>query len=340
MLFLGLVLGLFGLGKIMRVPPRLIGSVIVMLWAAIVVAHLILPSDNPLPRAFGGSLQSWLVIGGVGALALGYRRLLNWLRGSAPEIKAPQKATFSSSELDRYARHIILREIGGQGQKRLKNAKILVIGAGGLGSPALLYLAAAGVGTIGLVDDDTVSNSNLQRQILFRDADIGAPKVDVAAATLRALNPFITLRPYTDRLTADMAPALFADYDIILDGTDNFETRYLINAVCVKLGKPLISGAISQWEGQVSLFLAPGPCYACLFPEAPADGLAPSCAEAGVIGALPGVIGAMMATEAIKYITGAGQTLHGRLHIHDALWNEHRTLKISRNPACKICGNA
>lgn len=340
MLFFGLVLGLFGLGRIMRVPTKLVSSMIGILWAAVVLTHLVLPPQNPLPRAFGGSLQSWLVIGGVGVLIFGYRRLLNRLRGSASTAPPPQAAAFSSSELDRYARHILLREVGGQGQKRLKEAKVLVIGAGGIGSPVLLYLAAAGVGEIGLIDDDTVSNSNLQRQILFRDNDIGARKVHAAAAALRALNPFISLRPYTERVTADRAADLFSHYDLILDGTDNFETRYLVNAACVQLSKPLISGAISQWEGQISLFQSPGPCFACLFPQAPADGLAPSCAEAGVIGALPGVIGAMMATEAIKFITGAGQTLHGRLHIHDALWNEHRTLKITRDPACKICGDA
>jgi molybdopterin/thiamine biosynthesis adenylyltransferase len=196
------------------------------------------------------------------------------------------------------------------------------------------------VGTIGLIDDDTVSNSNLQRQILFRDDDIGMRKTDAAAAAMRALNPFISVQPYTERLTEEAAVKLITQYDLVLDGTDNFVTRHLVNATCVALGKPLISGAISQWEGQVSLFQAPGPCYACVFPKVPADGLAPSCAEAGVVGALPGVIGAMMATEAIKHITGAGQTLHGRLHIHDALWNEHRTLKINRDPMCKICGNA
>ena len=338
MLFLGLSVGLFILGKVLRVPMRLIGMTIGMLWGAIVLAHLALPADNPLPRVFGGSLQSWLVLGGAGGVVFGYRRLLKRLHRSTQGEAAPHSAAFSSSELDRYARHIVLREIGGQGQKRLKAAKVLVVGAGGLGSPALLYLAAAGVGTIGLIDDDTVSNSNLQRQVLFRDADIGTPKVHAAAAALRALNPFIEIRPYAFRLSDENAPELFQDYDLILDGTDSSATRYCVNAACVGLNKPLISGAISQWEGQISVFQSPGPCYACLFPAAAADGLAPSCAEAGVIGALPGVIGAVMATEAIKHITGAGQTLQGRLHLHDALWGEHRTLKIKRDPVCKICG--
>ena len=342
MLFLTLCAGLLILGKVMRVPIRLIGGVVGLLWLGVVLAHLFLPAENPLPRAFGGTLQGWLVFGGVGLLALGYRALLARLRRKAEVPSKPTGATpaFSSSELDRYARHIVLREIGGQGQKRLKKAKVLVVGAGGLGSPALLYLAAAGVGEIGVIDDDTVSNSNLQRQILFRDSDIGAPKVEAAAAALRALNPFITVRPYRQRLTAETAGGIIADYDLVLDGTDSFATRSLVNAACVTQGKPLISGAISQWEGQLSLFGAPGPCYACLFPSAPADGLAPSCAEAGVVGALPGVIGAMMAGEAIKFITGAGQGLQGRLMIHDALWVENRTIAIRRDPACPVCGPA
>ena len=196
-------------------------------------------------------------------------------------------------ELNRYARHIVLRELGGGGQRKLKEAKVLVIGAGGLGSPALLYLAAAGVGTIGVIDDDSVDGSNLQRQIIHRDQDIDTPKVFSAQAAMQALNPFVTVKPYHRRLTADLAAKLFAEYDLILDGSDNFDTRYLANRAAVATGKPLISGAITQWEGQISLYhpASGAPCFECLFPSRPAEGLAPSCAEAGVIAPLPGIIG-------------------------------------------------
>ena len=202
----------------------------------------------------------------------------------------------------------MLREVGGPGQKALKNARVLVVGAGGLGSPALLYLAAAGVGTIGVIDDDTVSNSNLQRQVIHRDADIGLAKVFSAEAAMKAQNPYITVRPYNRRLSEEIAETLFTDYDLVLEGSDNFATRYLVNRVAAKLGIPVVGGAISQWEGQLAVWdpAHDAPCYQCVFPEAPAEGLAPTCAEAGVIGPLPGVIGTMMASEAIKIITGAG----------------------------------
>ncbi|EBA18748.1 molybdopterin biosynthesis protein MoeB, putative [Roseobacter sp. SK209-2-6] len=247
--------------------------------------------------------------------------------------------TFSGTELERYARHIVLRELGGPGQKRLKQAKVLVIGAGGLGAPALQYLAAAGVGTIGVIDDDIVENANLQRQVIHRDKDIGTPKVFSAQAAMEAQNPYVIVRPYHRRLDAEIATELFSEYDLILDGTDNFDTRYLVNRTAVALGKPLISGALSQWEGQLSLFHPKqgGPCYQCIFPEAPAMGLAPSCSEAGVIGPLPGVVGSMMAVEAIKHITGAGMVLRDELLIYDALYGESRKIRLSRNEECPIC---
>ena len=230
--------------------------------------------------------------------------------------------------------------MGGTGQRRLKAAKVLVVGAGGLGSPVLLYLAAAGVGTIGVVDDDTVSLSNLQRQVIHRTADIGRPKVVSARDAMLALNPRIEVHAHDLRLTEAEAGALIADYDLILDGSDNFETRHLVNRACVAAGKPLLSGAIAQWEGQLSLFdpARGAPCLACVFPVIPAAGLAPSCAEAGVVGALPGVIGTMMASEAIKEITGAGQGLRGRLLIHDALWGESRQIVVKRRNDCPVCG--
>lgn len=252
---------------------------------------------------------------------------------------APQ-TQMSDAELDRYARHIVLREVGGQGQSKLRRSRVLVIGAGGLGSPVLSYLAAAGVGTIGIIDDDTVSLSNLQRQVLFNEDQLDMPKVFAAQSQLAKLNPFITVLPFNRRLTADDAEQLFADYDLIIDGTDNFAARQLVNGASVATGKPLLSGAITQWEGQISMFNAnpTTPCYACLFPIEPADGLAPDCAAAGVMGALPGIIGSMMAAEAIKHITDAGQILSGQMLIFDALYNETRKLKITKNPKCHVCG--
>lgn len=247
---------------------------------------------------------------------------------------------FSDEELERYARHIILREIGGPGQARLRRADIAVIGAGGLGSPALLYLAAAGAGRLRVIDDDVVSLSNLQRQVLHRTADVGRPKIESAAETLAALNPGVAVVGIEQRLTEANAERLLLGADLILDGSDNFATRRLANREAVRLGIPLLSGAIGQWEGQISLFdsAAGGPCYDCLFPEDPAPGLAPACAEAGVLGALAGVIGAMMAVEAVKHLARAGETLSGRLLLYDALSAETRTIRIDRRPDCAVCG--
>ena len=270
-----------------------------------------------------------------------YVRMLKKIRQKPKDqsiTKAPD-GEMSDTELDRYARHIVLRELGGAGQQRLRKAKVLVVGAGGLGSPVLQYLAAAGVGTIGVIDDDHVSLSNLQRQVLFDEEQLDMPKVFAAHLKLAALNPHIEIRPYNRRLDADNAEALIADYDLVLDGTDSFKTRSLVNQACVARSVPLISGAITQWEGQVTLFeSAKGtPCYACLFPEEPADGLAPSCAEAGVVGALPGIIGSIMAAEAIKHITGAGQTLSGEMLIFDALYGESRKITLQKTDDCPVC---
>jgi molybdopterin/thiamine biosynthesis adenylyltransferase len=246
----------------------------------------------------------------------------------------------SETEMDRYARHIVLREIGGQGQARLRKSRVLVVGAGGLGSPVLSYLAAAGVGTIGVIDDDTVSLSNLQRQVLFDEDQLEMPKVFAAQAKLKKLNPFVQILSYNRRLTDPDAEILIADFDLVIDGTDNFTTRQLVNTACVNMGKPLISGAITQWEGQISVFNADAnsPCYTCIFPSEPADGLAPDCAAAGVMGALPGIIGSMMASEAIKHITGAGKTLSGQLLIFDALYGDIRKVAIQKSANCPTCG--
>lgn len=247
---------------------------------------------------------------------------------------------FSDEELERYARHIILREVGGPGQTRISDARIAIVGAGGLGSPALLYLAAAGVGTLGIIDDDVVSLSNLQRQIVHATGSVGQPKTASAAETLARVNPHPTIKRHDLRLTPDNARDLLADYQLVLDGSDNFDTRYLVNATCAGLEIPLIAGAMTQWEGQLSLYHpAEGtPCYQCIFPEPPAEGLVPTCAEAGVLGSLAGVIGSMMATEALKHITGAGKTLRGELLIHDALWGESRKMTIKPRADCPVCG--
>lgn len=248
--------------------------------------------------------------------------------------------SFSPDELDRYARHIILREVGGPGQQRLKRAHVTVIGAGGLGSPALLYLAAAGVGSLRIIDDDIVSLSNLQRQVLHDTAHVGTAKTASAEIALARINPHVTVETHAQRLTHENAATLLANTDLVLDGTDSFETRTLVNATCAALETPLLSGALSQWEGQVTLFhpTSGTPCYACVFPTPPAPGQAPSCAEAGVLGALAGTIGSIMAGEAIKFITGAGKPLAGEMLIQDALWGETRKIRLTRRPGCPVCG--
>lgn len=249
-------------------------------------------------------------------------------------------STFSEAELARYSRHMILHEIGGPGQRALKAARVLVVGAGGLGAPALLYLAAAGVGMIGIVDDDVVEVSNLQRQVIHATARVGEKKTASAAKALRALNPHVAVAEHDLRLDADNAGDLFAGYDLILDGTDNFPIRLAINAAAVAARVPVVGGMLSQWEGQLAVWdpAHGGPCLACIFPEAPAAGLAPSCAEAGVLGPLPGIIGTMMAGEAVKLITGAGEPLRGRLLIWDALHAEPRVIRLRRDPGCAVCG--
>ncbi|MEQ9259540.1 MAG: HesA/MoeB/ThiF family protein [Roseovarius sp.] len=343
LLVLAMAAVLWGVGMAMGAPHRLRWGMIGMLWAGVVLLHLILPDGHPLRMATGESAALWLMVGGFAALVLAYRWGLRKLRaragGEAGEA-AGKPGRFTEAELDRYARHIVLREIGGPGQKALKEAKVLVIGAGGLGSPALLYLAAGGVGTIGVIDGDVVENSNLQRQVLHRDADIGRPKAHSAADAMVAQNPAVVVRPYHRRLTEEIAEALFAEYDVILDGTDNFETRYLSNRAAHATGKPLVSGALAQWEGQLSVFetVKGTPCYQCIFPEEPPAGLAPSCADAGVLGPLPGVVGAMMAAETIKLIAGAGQPLRGEMLIYDALYGESRKIGLTRRADCPVCG--
>ena len=245
----------------------------------------------------------------------------------------------SNDEILRYSRHLIMPEVGMEGQQRLKAAKVLCVGAGGLGSPLALYLAAAGVGTLGLVDFDVVDTTNLQRQIIHTTADVGRKKLDSAAEKLKAINPFLEVRTFETRLTSDNALELTRQFDMVVDGTDNFPTRYLVNDACVLTGKPNVYGSIFRFEGQVSVFATrQGPCYRCLYPEPPPPGLVPSCAEGGVLGILPGLVGVMQATEAVKLILGRGEPLVGRLLLVDALGMRFRELKLRKDPGCPACG--
>ena len=248
-------------------------------------------------------------------------------------------APLRADQFERYRRHLSLPEFGLEGQQKLLESRVLLIGAGGLGCPAAQYLAAAGVGVLGLIDDDIVSVSNLQRQILYSTADVGRPKVDAARERLLGLNPGVDVRTYSLRLDSSNALELFADYDVIVDGTDNFPTRYLTNDACVLLGKPNVHGSIFRFEGQASVFDARhGPCYRCLYPEPPPPGAAPSCAEGGVLGILPGTIALVQATETLKILTGLGESLYGRLLHYDALDMSWREFKMQKDPACPVCG--
>jgi adenylyltransferase/sulfurtransferase len=249
----------------------------------------------------------------------------------------------NDEELERYARHIVLREVGGVGQAKIRGSRVLIVGAGGLGSPCALYLTAAGVGHLGLVDDDVVSLSNLQRQILFSTADVGAPKVQAAAAHLGALNPGVMVAAHPVRLTAENVQALIADYDIVADGSDNFETRFLLNDACYFAKKILVSAAVTEFDGQLATFKAwdksgAYPCYRCLFPAPPPAGTTPSCSETGVLGAAAGVMGSLQALEILKQITGIGESLAGKILITDTLAARFRTVALSPDPACPLCG--
>lgn len=352
MLALGLALLIVGFGQVMGVPWRARFLMLGLLYVVVMAVHLLLPAGHALREALGGSEEPWIILGLLVAVGLIYREGLSRLRARAEdagdargdagaEVANPQ-GPFNDDELERYARHITLPEIGGVGQKRLKQAKVLVVGAGGLGAPILLYLGAAGVGRIGVIDPDMVDLSNLQRQVIHTDEGQGLPKVFSAQRAIAAINPFVEVRPYNRALTEDIAAELFADYDLILDGTDSYATRAMINRAAVATGTPVIAGAISAWEGQVTLYnpARGAPCMACVFPDAPDPSKVRTCSETGVIGALPGVIGSMMALEAVKEIAGAGEGLRGRMVIHDALHVETRVMKIGRRSGCAVCGGA
>ena len=331
------VLWVIGWAMSARIQQRWI--MILVVFCAVISGHLVLPIAHPLRMNTGGSWQVWALLAAFVAVIWVYRQGLRKLRGKVQPEAVANDGAMSDTELDRYARHIVMPEIGGSGQMLLRKSRVLVVGAGGLGAPALQYLAAAGVGTIGIVDDDVVDATNLQRQVIHRDEDIGLPKVVSAARALRALNPYVRVKTYQQRLTVDIAEAVISNYDIVLDGTDNFETRYLVNQACIAQAVPLVSGALSQWEGQVSLFdpARSGPCYQCIFPTPPAPEFALSCSQIGVFAALPGVIGSLVAAEALKYLLGAGTSLRGRLAIHNVLDAEARIIKTKQRADCPIC---
>ncbi|HCA87140.1 MAG TPA: adenylyltransferase/sulfurtransferase MoeZ [Streptomyces sp.] len=257
---------------------------------------------------------------------------------SLPPLVEPA-AELTVDEVRRYSRHLIIPDVGMAGQKRLKNAKVLAVGAGGLGSPTLMYLAAAGVGTLGIIEFDEVDESNLQRQIIHSQADIGRPKAESARDTILGINPLVEVKLHQERLESSNALEIFAEYDLIVDGTDNFATRYLVNDACVLLNKPYVWGSIYRFDGQASVFWNEhGPCYRCLYPEPPPPGMVPSCAEGGVLGVLCGSIGAVQTNEAIKLLTGIGDPLVGRLLIYDALEMSYRQVKVRKDPDCAVCG--
>ena len=258
---------------------------------------------------------------------------------AASAVSDAAPVALTKKEIERYSRHLIMPEVGMEGQLKLKQAKVLCIGTGGLGAPLGLYLAAAGVGRIGLVDFDKVDDSNLQRQILFSTKDVGRPKIEAAADRLHGLNPEIQIDTFDTHLSSENALEILKDYDIVVDGTDNFPTRYLVNDACVLLKKPNVYGSIFRFEGQITIFGFPeGPCYRCLYPEPPPPGLVPSCAEGGVLGVLPGIVGAIQAAETLKLIIGKGESLIGRLLLFDALAMRFRELKLRKNPDCPMCG--
>ncbi|UXU76187.1 MULTISPECIES: HesA/MoeB/ThiF family protein [unclassified Paracoccus (in: a-proteobacteria)] len=348
MLFLA-ILGVLVAARLLGWPAMRGLALAAGLWL-LALAVLIAAPGSMLARLAGGDARVWALLGGILALLMAYRAGLRRLhrRAALPQAapeppqatpEAGDGAALTDPELDRYARHIVLRELGGPGQMALRRSRVLVVGAGGLGAPVCLYLAAAGVGHLTVADDDQVSLSNLQRQVIFRSQDADRPKAEAARQAMLALNPHVAVTALNRRIGPEDA-ALIAAQDLVIDGTDSFASRQVVNALCVAAGVPLVAGAIAQWEGQVTIWdpRRGAPCMACIFPQAPAQGLAPACAEAGVVGPLPGVIGSLMALEAIKTLTGAGEPLRGRMLILDGLFGENRVMRIARRPDCAVCG--
>ena len=304
------------------------------------VEDLVPERDREIILYCAGGTRSALAARSLGEL--GYSKVSSMAGGFRAWKNAGYRfdrpRTLSPEQLKRYSRHIMLPEVGEIGQGKLLDARVLCLGAGGLGSPSALYLAAAGVGTIGIVDDDLVDESNLQRQVLHNMERLGMPKVESARKTLQALNPDVKVVAHQERLTSENIMEILAGYDLVVDGADNFPTRYLLNDAALKLGKPVVHASIFRFEGQLTTFLPDqGPCYRCLYPDPPPPGMAPSCQEAGVLGVLPGIVGCLQANEALKLILDAGQSLSGRLLVFDALGTKFRTLKLRKDPECRVC---
>ena len=341
--FLSLLILAWFLAGYLGVSQNLRTIYIGILLAGILGALVSTPETHSFSTRMGG-WAPWATISFIFGVAFLFRLFIRALRNKSNEIyfaDVQEADEFSNYELERYSRHIILRELGGLGQRRIKDSKVLIIGAGGLGAPIIQYLAASGVGTIGIIDHDKVSLSNLQRQVIYLTNQVGEQKVFSAADAIYKLNSNVNVRPYNRRLNSEIAEEIFSEYDVIVDGTDNFETRYLANAAATRTKKPLVSGALSQWEGQVSVF-APhqgGPCYACVFPTPPKDGLALTCSEGGVFSPLPGVVGSVMAVETLKILSQSGETLLGQMFIYDSLRGESRKIKLKPNKKCPVCSS-
>jgi molybdopterin/thiamine biosynthesis adenylyltransferase len=330
-----LLAGYLGVSQNLRMIYVFISFIVVL------VTLLLIPETNSFSVSMGG----WAPLATVSFILGGtffFRFFIKVLRNKSHDINradVKESNEFSNHELERYSRHIILKELGGLGQQRIKNSSVLIIGAGGLGAPVIQYLAASGVGTIGIIDHDKVSLSNLQRQVIFPTKKVGEQKVFSAVDAIHKLNSNVNVRPYNRRLNSDIAEEIFSEYDVIIDGTDNFETRYISNAAANVTKKYLVSGALGQWEGQVSVF-APhkgAPCYACVFPTPPKEGLALTCSEGGVFSPLSGVIGSVMAVETLKILSQSGNTLLGQMFIYDGLRGESRKIKIKPNKKCPVC---
>jgi len=341
--FLSLLILAWFLAGYLGVSQNLRTIYVGILLAGILGALVSIPETHSFSIRMGG-WAPWATISFIFGVAFLFRLFIRALRNKSNEIyfaDVQEADEFSNYELERYSRHIILRELGGLGQRRIKDSKVLIIGAGGLGAPIIQYLAASGVGTIGIIDNDKVSLSNLQRQVIYLTNQVGEQKVFSAADAIYKLNSNVNVRPYNRRLNSEIAEEIFSEYDVIVDGTDNFETRYLANAAATRTKKPLVSGALSQWEGQVSVF-APhqgGPCYACVFPTPPKDGLALTCSEGGVFSPLPGVVGSVMAVETLKILSQSGETLLGQMFIYDSLRGESRKIKLKPNKKCPFCSS-
>ena len=341
--FLSLLILAWFLAGYLGVSQNLRATYVGILLAGILGALVLIPETHSFSIRMGG-WAPWATISFIFGVVFLFRLFISALRNKSNEIyfaDVQEADEFSNHELERYSRHIILRELGGLGQRRIKDSKVLIIGAGGLGAPIIQYLAASGVGTIGIIDHDKVSLSNLQRQVIYLTNQVGEQKVFSAADAIYKLNSNVNVRPYNRRLNSEIAEEIFSEYDVIVDGTDNFETRYIANAAATTTKKPLVSGALSQWEGQVSVF-APhqgGPCYACIFPTPPKDGLALTCSEGGVFSPLPGVVGSVMAVETLKILSQSGETLLGQMFIYDGLRGESRKIKLKPIKKCPVCSS-